>query len=206
MKTTGHHRFGPRTLVRVIVTWVVTALALVVLGDVLAGFNISGDGSALVAAAAIGLANAFVWPLIIRVALPFTVLTLGLGVLALNGAVILGVAQLDSGIEVRNLGSGIAVAIGLTVINTLVTALLAIDDDDFYYRNVIRREGKRRAAATRTSDVPGVYFLEIDGLAHAVVQRGLRDGHLPTLGRWLREGTHHPVSYTHLTLPTTPYV
>ena len=195
MKPTGHHRFGPRTLVRVIVTWVVTALALVVLGDVLAGFNISSDGSALVAAAAIGLANAFVWPLIIRVALPFTVLTLGLGVLALNGAVILGVAQLDSGIEVRNLGSGIAVAIGLTVINTLVTALLAIDDDDFYYRNVIRREGRRRAAETRTSDVPGVYFLEIDGLAHAVVRRSLRDGHLPTLGRWLREGTHHLIPW-----------
>ena len=191
MNDAGSHRFGSGAVVRVLVVWVVTALSLLLLGDILAGFNVSGRASALLAATAIGLANAFVWPLVIRIALPFTVLTLGLGVLALNGGVILAVGQLDVGIEVRDLGTGIAAAIGLTIANTLVTSLLAIDDDDFYYRNVIRREGIRRAAESRTSDIPGVYFLEIDGLAHGVVQRGLRDGHLPTLGRWLREGTHH---------------
>jgi putative membrane protein len=41
-------------------------------------------GAALVAAALIGLLNALVWPLLIRFALPFTVLTLGIGVLVLN--------------------------------------------------------------------------------------------------------------------------
>ncbi len=180
---------------RVLVVWVVTALALLLMGDILAGFNVSSDGSALVAAAAIGLVNAFVWPLVIRIALPFTVLTLGLGVLVLNGLVVYGVSLLDAGIEVRSVGAGIVVAIGLTVVNTLVTSLLAIDDDDFYYRNVIKREGRRRASATRTSDIPGVYFLEIDGLAHRVVQRGLRDGHLPTLNRWLREGSHRLIGW-----------
>ena len=53
------------------------------------------------AAALIGLINALVWPLLIRVALPFTVLTLGLGVLVLNGAVVLLVAELDPGIDGR---------------------------------------------------------------------------------------------------------
>ena len=38
--------------------------------------------------------------------------------------------------------------------------------------------------------MPGVYFLEIDGLAHSVVQRALRDGHLPTLARWVRDGSY----------------
>ena len=38
--------------------------------------------------------------------------------------------------------------------------------------------------------MPGVYFLEIDGLAHDVIRRALRDGHLPTLARWVRDGTH----------------
>ncbi len=162
---------------------------------VLAGFDVSGDASALAAAAAIGVANAVVWPLLIRIALPFTVLTLGIGVLALNGAVILAVAQLDIGVTVDGVGAGVAVAIGLTIVNTLLTSLLAIDDDAFYHRNVIRREGKRRASATRDSDVPGVYFLEIDGLAHGVAQRALRDGHLPTLGRWLRDGSHSLISW-----------
>ena len=181
---------GLRTVARVVVVWLLTAAALHLLSAILPGFTIDGgDGSALLAAALIGLINALVWPTLIRVALPFTVLTLGLGVLALNGAVVLAVSQIEPGMHVEDLGTGIAVAIGVTVINTLATALLAIDDDDFYYRNVLKRAAGRQGAAA-DSDVPGVYFLEIDGLAHDVLRRALRDGHLPTLARWVHDGSH----------------
>jgi uncharacterized membrane protein YvlD (DUF360 family) len=187
----GESRFGRRRAVsRVIAAWLLTAGAILVLNWLLAGFHVDGDGAALVGAALIGLINALVWPLLIRVALPFTVLTLGLGVLALNGAVVVLVAEIEPGMHVNDLGTGIVVALGITIVNTLLTSLFAIDDDDFYYRNVIQRQARRHAAASADSDVPGVYFLEIDGLAHGVVRRALRDGHVPTLGRWLREGTH----------------
>jgi uncharacterized membrane protein YvlD (DUF360 family) len=181
-------------VLRIVVVWLLTAGALHLLSAILPGFAIEGKGTALLAAALIGLANALVWPLLIRVALPFTVLTLGLGVLALNGAVMLAVSQIDSGMHLDDLGSGIVVAIGVTVINTLATSLLAIDDDDFYYRNVLKRAARRQGTAV-DSDVPGVYFLEIDGLAHAVVQRAIRDGHLPTLARWIREGSHRLLAW-----------
>jgi uncharacterized membrane protein YvlD (DUF360 family) len=187
----GRKRFAERHVgVRVVVVWLLTAATLHLMSAILGGFEIEGTGTALLGAALIGLINALVWPLLIRIALPFTVLTLGLGVLALNGAVIWLVSVIEPDMHVNSLGAGIAVAIGITVVNTLVTSLLAIDDDDFYYRNVIRRQGRRLAATAADSGVPGVYFLEIDGLAHAVVQRALRDGHLPTLSRWIRDGTH----------------
>ncbi len=38
--------------------------------------------------------------------------------------------------------------------------------------------------------MPGVYFLEIDGLAHDVLKRAIRDGNAPNIARWLREGSH----------------
>ena len=196
MSAQGRDRFaGRRAVLRVIAVWIVTAATLVVLASIMERFTVDGDGAALVAAAAIGLVNALVWPLVIRIALPFTVLTLGLGVLLLNGAVVLLVSKLDTGITVDGLGAGIVVAIGITLVNSLATALLAIDDDDFYYRNVIRREARRHAATSADSDVPGVYFLEIDGLAHGVVQRAIRDGHAPTLARWLRDGSHRLISW-----------
>ena len=188
-------RFGARHAVgRVVVVLVLTAGALHLMSWLLAGFSIEGSGTALAAAALIGLVNALVWPLLIWVALPFTVLTLGLGVLALNGAVVLGVSALEPGMHVDGLGVGILVALGVTVVNTLATSLLAIDDDDFYYRNVIRRRA-RRAAEGADSDVPGVYFLEIDGLAHAVVQRAIRDGNVPNLARWLADGSHRLLAW-----------
>ncbi len=134
--------------------------------------------------------NALVWPILIRIALPFTVLTLGLGVLVLNGAIILAVAQVEPSMHVADLGTGVAAAIGITIVNTLATALLAIDDDDFYYRNVLKRAARRQGNRV-DSDIPGVYFLEIDGLAHDVIRRAMRDGHLPTLSRWVANGDHH---------------
>ena len=182
-------RPGLPQLARVLVVWVISAAALVVLSALLPGFDIDDFGVALASAAIIGLINALVWPLVITVALPFTVLTLGLGVLALNGGVVLAVDALEPGMTVSGLGGGVVVAIGLTVANTLVTSLLAIDDDDFWYRNVVRHHGRRLRARGDLS-VPGVYFLEIDGLAYDVLQRALRDGNAPNLARWVQDGSH----------------
>src|SRR5829696_1896647 len=135
-------RFAGRraALLRVIAVWAITAAALMLLSALLPGVEVTSFGAALVAATLIGLFNALVWPLLIRLALPFTVLTLGVGVLVLNGVVILAVAAISQGLVVAGLLSGILVVVGLTVINTLVTSLLGIDDDDFYYRNVIKRQ------------------------------------------------------------------
>jgi uncharacterized membrane protein YvlD (DUF360 family) len=182
-------RVGLSQVARVLIVWVITAATLMLLSALLAGFDVDDFGGALVSAAAIGLINALVWPLLISIALPFTVLTLGLGVLVLNGAVVLGVSELEPGMHVSGLGVGVVVALGLTVVNTLLTSLLAIDDDDFWYRNVVKRRARRLRPEGDLS-VPGVYFLEIDGLAYEVLRRAIRDGNAPNLARWLREGDH----------------
>src|SRR5215212_4852890 len=137
-------------ILRVIVIWVITAATLMLLSALLSGVEVTSFGAALGAAALIGLLNALVWPFLIRVALPFTVLTLGIGVLFLNGAVILVVAALSPGLSVYGVLDGIVVVIGLTIINTLLTSLLGIDDDDFYYRNVIRRRARQSGAVVDT--------------------------------------------------------
>jgi len=173
----------------VVVVWVVTAFTLMLLSLALSGFDVVDLRLALISAALIGLLNAFVWPLLIRVALPLTVLTLGLGPLLLNGAIILAVAALEPGVRVSGVGVGVVVTLGLTLANGTVTSLLAIEDDELWFRNVVRRHA-RRLRATGDFSVPGVYFLEIDGLAHDVVRRAIRDGNAPNLAGWLRDETH----------------
>jgi uncharacterized membrane protein YvlD (DUF360 family) len=188
-------RAGLSLVARLLVVWGLTAGTLMLLSVLLSGFNVKDFGAALVAAALIGLINGLVWPLVIAVALPFTVLTLGLGVLVLNGAVILAVSAIEgAGMEVRGLGVGIVVSLALTVVNTAVTSLLAIDDDDFWYRNVVRRRARKQRPSGDLR-VPGVYFLEIDGLAHDVLRRAIRDGNAPNLARWVHEGSHRLLSW-----------
>jgi hypothetical protein len=64
-----------------------------------------------------------------------------------------------------------------------------VNDDDEYALRVARRVARRTGTPTRT-DVPGLLFLEIDGLALPVLRRAVRDGTVPTMARWLEEGTH----------------
>jgi uncharacterized membrane protein YvlD (DUF360 family) len=187
---TARTRFAGRwALARVLVVWLATAAALFGLSGLLPGFHVDDFGDALITAAVIGLLNALVWPLIIRFALPFTTLTLGLGALFLNGVIVLGAAALTPGVHLDSVLDGVVLAIGLTLVSTLVTGLLAIDDDDLWYRGVARRILRRRSGVER-SEVPGVLFLEIDGLAHEVLLRALRSGDAPTMARWVREGSH----------------
>ncbi len=189
MDPAAKRRGGFSLLARVLVVWVITAATLMLLSALLAGFDVDDFAVALLAAALIGLINALVWPLVIRIALPFTVLTLGLGVLVLNGGVVWGVSLIEPGMQVSRFGVGVVVAFGLTVVNTALTSLLAIDDDDFWYRNVVKRR-VRHLRPKGDLSVPGVYFLEIDGLAHDVLRRAIRDGNAPNLARWLHDGSH----------------
>jgi uncharacterized membrane protein YvlD (DUF360 family) len=154
-----------------------------VLADVLAGFELDGAAAAIVLAVALGLGNAVVWPLIVRVALPFTVLTLGLGALILNAALLLGIDALLDDVEVRDLGSAIVIVLGLSALTTVAGGVLALDQGDLWYRHVVRRQLRRSRLAVHT-EVPGLLLLEIDGLAHDVLRRALRDGNAPVLARW----------------------
>jgi uncharacterized membrane protein YvlD (DUF360 family) len=178
-----------RPVARIIVVWVASAATLLVLSALLSSVDVKNVAAAFGAAALIGLVNAFVWPVIIRLALPLTVLTLGLGAILLNGAMIALVDAISPGIETSGLGADVVVALSITVVTTAVAALLAIDDDPFWYRNVVRRQA-RRIGKPQPTDVPGLFFLEIDGLAHDVLLRALRDGNAPNMARWVRDGGH----------------
>lgn len=178
-----------RPVLRIVVVWLLATGVILGLSAILSDVHVKSFGAAVAAAALIGLVNALVWPLVLWFALPLTVMTLGLGVVVLNGAIVLLASAIEPGFEVSSLWAGIVVAMAVTVVNTAVSAAFAIDDDGFWYRNVVARYGKR-AAPVGSMDAPGLLFLEIDGLAHDVLVRAIRDGNAPTIARWLRDGSH----------------
>jgi uncharacterized membrane protein YvlD (DUF360 family) len=165
------------------------AAVLLVLAQLLRGFELDGLGGALLAAALIGVLNALVWPALARLTLPLSVLTLGLGGLVLNAALVAFVIDLLPGAEVGGVVEAVAITIVLTATTASVNSVLAVDEDEWWYRHVVRRQARRRGEVAE-SEVPGLLLLEIDGLAHDVLQRAVRDGTAPTLAAWLRSGSH----------------
>src|SRR5215471_1752361 len=180
---------GGHPVLRIVVVWLFTGAVFVLLGWLLPGLTVTGAGAALAAAALFGLINALVWPVFAYFALPLAVLTLGLAAIVLNGAAVALVAYVLPGVDISDWGTAIVVALVLALANTMLTGLLTLDDEDVYYRRIIRRAA-RRVRPEGASDVPGVLFVQIDGLGLAVLRRALRDGNAPTLARWLASGSH----------------
>jgi uncharacterized membrane protein YvlD (DUF360 family) len=180
-----------RSALRVLLTLVVDAAALLLASLILPGFDLGSPAQAIGLALAIGLVSALVAPFLMRIALPVTVVTLGLAGLAITGALITLVVELyGRGVEVASIWTGLAIALIIAVVNSGFTALLAIDDDDFWYRNSARRQGRRGGyASTSTGTAPGLLLLEIDGLAYDVLRLAVRAGSAPTMARWLHGGT-----------------
>ncbi len=174
---------------RALLVVLLDAVTLLLLSEALDGFVLDGARAAIAAAILIGVLNALVWPALARFALPLTVLTLGLASLVLNGVLVTLAIDVLPGAEIDGVFEGTVVTIVMAAVTSLVYSLLAIDEDDSWYRQVVRRQVRRRDKLAR-SEVPGVVFLEVDGLAHDVLHRALSDGNAPNLAAWLRSGSH----------------
>lgn len=103
-----------------LLTWVVSAVAVLITAKVVPGLDISGPIAALIAAAVFGLVNATVKPLLILFTLPLTILTLGLFLLVVNAIAFGLVGYLTPGFVV----SGFFPAVFGSIVLSLVSGLL----------------------------------------------------------------------------------
>ncbi|HXJ35485.1 MAG TPA: phage holin family protein [Candidatus Eisenbacteria bacterium] len=71
-----------------VVRWLVSAAALYLTSSIVKGIEVRGVASLLFAAAAIGVINAFVRPIVLLLTLPISVVTLGLFVMVVNAAML----------------------------------------------------------------------------------------------------------------------
>ncbi len=171
-------------------TIIVQTVLVAVLAWLLPGFTLGGPGGAVSGALAISLALAVAWPVIYRVAARFHPLVFPLLTFALTGAVVFLVGQADVNLfDIDDVWTGIWVTMGLTIGNVVVGALFSLNDTHGYDWFVVRPLRKAHTATPKTAE-PGILYLEIDGLAEPILRRALADGYMPTLKRWLDEGSH----------------
>jgi uncharacterized membrane protein YvlD (DUF360 family) len=180
---------------RLVVSWVISALSLLFAALVLPNVTVSGFWGALGIAALIAILNALVPPVIASLRLPFTLITSFLLILLLD-AVMLRIASeaFPGAMYISNLGRALAVSLLAAAAAMVITILAGMDDDDEYTLRVTQRIARRTGNVQRT-DVPGVIYLEIDGLGLPVLQRAMRDGNAPEMARWLAEGSHQMVEW-----------
>jgi len=125
----------------------------------------------------LGLVNAILWPILTRIAMPFLVLTFGVGTLILNGLLLQLLAPMF-GIAIKG-PAMILAPLGMAAVTTILSSLITINDDSSYYRSVLNDAEKKRKGNIK--DYPGVIIVEIDGLAHEVLCEAVDRGVMPTM-------------------------
>jgi putative membrane protein len=189
-----------RRIRHIIVVWAIETIALLLLDQALPGLILTSGESAALAVAAIGLLNAILRPLFLTLTITITVLTIGLFSFLLNIAVVLLASRIVPGFIINDGVTVILVVLGVTLINMIVTKILALDENNSYYRSVISRF-RSKEDKTNSDLVTGLVMIEIDGLSKSVIQSAITKGYMPTLSSWL-ESNQYKLSSWNCGLPS----
>src|SRR3954471_4557134 len=177
--------------VRLAVSWVVSAASVWLAAAIVPGFDLKGVWAAFLVAAVLAVLNAIVPPLLAALRLPFTV-ALGFLLALFANALLLRLAHVafPDDIALGTFGDALLSALVIAAIEVVLAVIIGTNDDDEYTLRVTQRIARRQGALAPT-DVPGIVFLEIDGLALPVLRRAMRDGSAPTMARWIAEDGYH---------------
>jgi putative membrane protein len=107
-----------------LIRWIINALALVLISQVIEGVRVDGLGAAFVAAAVLGILNAVLRPILLILTLPITILTLGLFALLLNGFMLYLAGSVVRGFHVEGFWSAVFGALFLSVISWIANAFI----------------------------------------------------------------------------------
>jgi uncharacterized membrane protein YvlD (DUF360 family) len=173
-----------------VVSWLVGAASLLIAANLVPAVSVGSFGGAALAALLIAVLNAIVPPIVAALRIPFMALA-GFGVILLvDAAMLQAVSAIAPGaITVDSFWWALVAALVAAAVGVVLDIVFGTNDDDTYTLRVTRRLARRQGGGVKT-DVPGLVFLEIDGLALPVLRRAMRDGSAPNLASWLAGGTH----------------
>ena len=109
-----------------LVQWLLSAIALLVVSRIVPGFHVAGLWPALIASLVIGLLNATVGLFLKILTFPISILTLGLFLLVINGLMILFASSIVRGFQVRGFVPAFWGAIVLALLGMLIKAVVKV--------------------------------------------------------------------------------
>ena len=176
-----------KDIIKFIVYLVLEVVIFFIITKTVGGISLPNFETAFLVIALLSLANAILWPILSKLSLRFVVLTLGFGTFLIDGILLYIISLFIPGVTIGGIALfSIPLLIGL--ISSFVSLVLNIDDDRSYYQNVLEKE--MTGIYNEAIDKEGFIFLEIDGLSYNTLQKALDRGDMPTLSKWLEDGSH----------------
>lgn len=109
---------------RILLNWLVSAVAILVVAQIVPGFHVSSLGSALIAVVVIGLVNATLGIVLKILTFPLTIVTLGIFWWVINALMLWVASSFVPGFAIMSFGSALIGAIVLALVNVFFHWLL----------------------------------------------------------------------------------
>jgi putative membrane protein len=109
---------------RIIIKWLLSAVALLAVAYIYPGVQINNFGVALIAAAIVGLLNMVVRPVLVVLTLPVTIVTLGLFLFVINALLFWAASGLLGGFQVNGFWAALIGSLIYSLLGLLIEAAL----------------------------------------------------------------------------------
>jgi len=107
-------------MIRLLIRWVLFALALLFTAWVVPGISFVNFQTAMLAALIMGLVNIFIRPILLILSLPLNLLTLGLLTFIINALMLLLIAKLVAGFVITGFFAALLGSIVLSIISIFI--------------------------------------------------------------------------------------
>jgi len=111
-------------MLHIVVEWVVSALALWLVAQIVPGIEVSGFGAAMIATVVIAIVSTVVGPVVRFLAFPITFLTLGLFLLVINACLLKLASLFTPGFRVHGFLNAILGSLLLTIVGYVLRRLV----------------------------------------------------------------------------------
>ena len=105
----------------------ITSALVLLIAHFMKGVHIAGFITALYVAIVLGLLNIFIKPIFVLLTLPFTIITLGLFLLAINAIIILLCANIVGGFSVDSFWTALIFSVFLSVCQSIMYRIVGED-------------------------------------------------------------------------------
>ncbi|MCD7781171.1 MAG: phage holin family protein [Methanosphaera sp.] len=166
-------------------------LILFLLAPYIGILNFPDFQTAFIMVISLSIINALLWPILSYISLRFLILTMGFGSFLLDGLLLRLMSYFIPSLYLEG-WSLFTIPLLIGIINGLLSIVLGMDHGT-YYNYVLKNTIER--TVTDIPDKKGYIYLEIDGLAHDVLLDAINHGYMPTLRRWIDEGSHKLISW-----------
>ncbi len=187
-----------------IVAWLfATVLAVWFCNAVVPGFHADLPWGALEFAVILGVTGLLLQPVLIAGAVRIG--WVGILLLALAGqALVAGVAAwILPRVQIDDFWAAFFVAWIIGIVVTIVGGLSTAGTNEALVGRLVAA-ARRHPVVVDDPELPGVVFVQMDGVPYPVLHMSVMAGTVPTMSRWLRDGSHQLHEWTPKLPATTP--